>query len=146
MGRTISDGFREHSAADQWQVGLRFEKQLGGTSRLLVNGQFSDAPQLDNPGSLNQAELDEDPSQASQNNVNANAGKAVSQHQLGVSFRHALSNGTEVELMGFGLLRDLDNPLSFARITIDRAAFGARAAVTLAGDRGSVITVPHVRN
>ncbi len=130
-GRTIADGFREHSTANQWQVGLRFEKKLGAASTLLVNGQFSDAPQLDNPGSLNQAELDEDPSQANARNVSADAGKTVAQHQLGVTFRQVLSNGGRIELMGFGLMRDLDNPLSFARITIDRVAVGARAVVTL---------------
>jgi iron complex outermembrane receptor protein len=130
-GRTISDGFRAHSRSDQWQLGVRAEREVGDGTSLLVTGRFADAPQLDNPGSLNQSELEADPSQASPGNVAANAGKAVSQGQFGVKLSHVLANGGSVEAMVFGLMRDLTNPLSFAYIELDRRAFGARAEWTV---------------
>jgi iron complex outermembrane receptor protein len=60
----------------------------------------------------------------------ADAGKAVTQGQVGVTLSREFATGGVVDLTAFALGRDLENPLSFAYISIDRRAFGFRGSVT----------------
>ncbi|MCZ6917830.1 MAG: TonB-dependent receptor [Gemmatimonadetes bacterium] len=125
--RTTSDGYREHSDAEINTFSLRLEQEVAMGTTLLISGHFAVNPVLNNPGSLNAGEVDEDRSQANPRNVNADAGKNVRQSQLGVNLKKRYADGGSVGMTVFGLTRDLDNPLSFANIQIDRRAFGARA-------------------
>ena len=125
--RTTSDGFREHSAAEINNVGIRVEQELAPGTTLLMTAHLAVNPTLDNPGSLNQTEVDSVPSNANPRNVDANAGKSVTQGQLGVNLKKRFDGGGSVSITGFGLFRDLDNPLSFRFIQIDRRAYGVRA-------------------
>ena len=131
VGTLSSDGFRDHSEQNQSQASLRAEQRLSSSTSLLLLGYVSDAPTLDNPGALTQQELDTDPSQAAPRNVQLDAGKAVTQGQLGLRLRTMLANGGSVEVTGFGLTRDLDNPLTFAYVGVDRIAYGARAVANV---------------
>lgn len=136
--RTQSNGYRQHSEAAQQQFGLRLEQFAGSDTRVLFTAHFADAPTLENPGSLTLGEVMDDPAQAAPNNLSANAGKAVSQGQAGVTLSHRFGDNASVDLVGFGLYRDLDNPLSFAYIEVDRTAWGARATTTLTAPRSAV--------
>ena len=125
--RTMSDGYRAHSDAVMNNVGIRIEQEPAPGTTVLVTAQLAESPTLDNPGSLNAAEVSEDPSQANQRNIDAGAGKSVTQGQLGVNVTRRFDNGGSVGVAAFGLTRDLDNPLSFAFIQLDRRAYGVRA-------------------
>ncbi len=125
--RTTSDGYREHSDAEINTFSLRLEQEVATGTTLLVTGHFAVNPVLNNPGSLNTGEVEDDPSQANPRNVSADAGKDVRQSQLGVNLQKRFGDGASVGVTVFGLTRDLDNPLSFANIQIDRRAFGVRA-------------------
>lgn len=129
FARTQSDGWRNHSVGEKRQLRFRFDQELGERTTLLVAAHYANDPQLDNPGSLNETELQEDPQQANPRNEAANAGKAIQQGQVGVTLAHRFSNEAELKVTAFGLSRDLDNPLSFAYITLDRRALGLRASV-----------------
>ncbi len=106
-------------------------------TRLLITSHLAENPTLDNPGSLTQSQVDEDQSQANPRNVTANAGKAVTQFQLGAGLTREFDNGASASLTVFGLTRDLDNPLSFANIQIDRLAYGVRALAEIPFTAGS---------
>lgn len=127
---TTMDGYRQHSEANIRQVGLRVEQDVSARTTVLLNAQFADNPVLDNPGSLTAQEVEADPSQANARNVDADAGKSLTQGQLGLTVTHRLAGGGRVELTGFGLGRDIDNPLSFAFIGLSRTAYGARGTAT----------------
>ncbi|MCH8934684.1 MAG: TonB-dependent receptor [Gemmatimonadetes bacterium] len=135
--RTTSDGFREHSAAEINNVSIRVEQELAPGTTLLMTVHLADNPMLDNPGSLNQTEVDSVPSNANPRNVDANAGKSVTQGQLGVNLKKRFDGGGSVSITGFGLFRDLDNPLSFRFIQIDRRAYGVRALAEIPMTVGS---------
>ncbi|MCH7474385.1 MAG: TonB-dependent receptor plug domain-containing protein, partial [Gemmatimonadetes bacterium] len=129
--RTVTDGFRDHSKAEINNVGVRFEQELSAGMSVLVSTHWAKNPTLDNPGSLTRGEVDTLPSQANARNVGADAGKAVEQGQLGVTLTKLFRSGASIGVTAFGLKRDLNNPLSFAFIRIDREALGARATVAV---------------
>ncbi len=136
--RTVTDGFRDHSRAEINNVGVRFEQKLSAGMSVLVSTHWAKNPTLDNPGSLTRGEVDTLPSQANARNVGADAGKAVEQGQLGVTLTKLFRSGASIGVTAFGLKRDLDNPLSFAFIQIDREALGARATVAVPLSAGSL--------
>lgn len=128
--RTVSDGYREHADAVLNNVSVQLRQDVAARTRLLISGHYANDPTLDNPGSLDSAQVANDPSQANVRNAAADAGKALKQGQIGVTVSHDLVGGTTLEFMGFGLFRDLDNPLSFAYIGLDRVAAGGRASAS----------------
>ncbi|HEU5049667.1 MAG TPA: TonB-dependent receptor [Gemmatimonadales bacterium] len=126
VSRLTTDGFREHSAADQRQASGSLEVAVApgtvGTLRLAL----ADHPRADNPGALTEAELAADPRAAAPNNVANTAGKAVTQQQLSLELRRRGEMG-EYGAVAYTLWRDLDNPLATGiRIGLERAVLGAR--------------------
>lgn len=136
--RTVTDGFRDHSKAEINNVAVRFEQELSAGMSVVVSTHWAKNPTLDNPGSLTRGEVDTLPSQANARNVGADAGKAVEQGQLGVTLTKLFRSGASIGVTAFGLKRDLNNPLSFAFIRIDREALGARATVAVSLSAGSL--------
>lgn len=126
LSRTTSDGFRDHSTADIRQLTARVVQPVGQRTRLTFAARINDSPELLNPGALTADEVLADPSQADSRNVAAGAGKAVEQWQASLAGEHSLSAGAAIEGSLFGLGRQLDNPLAFRYIALDRAVWGGR--------------------
>ncbi len=135
--RTTSDGYRQHGESEINNVGVRLEQELSAGTTLLVSAHLADNPTSDNPGSLTQTEVDQDPTQANQRNADADAGESVMQGQLGVNLTRRFAAGGSVGVTAFGLTRDLDNRLSFAFIQLDRRAYGVRASAEIPFSLGS---------
>ncbi len=129
--RTVSDGFRRHSAYEQRRAHLKFRYPVSGSGEFSVTLSVADNPEADNPGSLTMAQLDSARSMADPRNLAAGAGKDVSQTEVGVSYHTRLGGGGSLEFTAFALARDLSNPLSFAFINLDRAAAGVRSTLTV---------------
>lgn len=90
-----------------------------------------------NPGGLSASLLAADPSQAfGDNQVRWQAGEDGRHRQLGAEARHQVGNG-ELRLSGYGLGREVDNPIPQRIVALDRRAGGVRLAygahATLAG-------------
>jgi len=130
VSRTTSDGFREHSTADIRQLTARLVHPLGEVTRLTFTARVNDSPELRNPGALTADEVLADPSQADPRNVAAGAGKSVDQWQASIALAHSPSSGAAIEGSVFGLGRQLDNPLAFRYITLDRSVWGGRVVGT----------------
>ncbi len=128
--RLVYAGERDYSAADLRAVVGRAVFPVGTRWTVTLAADLGDQPKAENPGALTQAELDANRDSAAAFNVAQQAGKDVTQAQGALSVRHRLSGGGEVAVTAFGLSRDLVNPQTFAWITIDRVAWGARAVVT----------------
>jgi len=126
VSRTTSDGFRDHSTADIRQLTARLVQSVGQRTRLTFAARINDSPELLNPGALTADEVLADPAQADSRNVAAGAGKAVQQWQASLAATHAVSGEATIEGSLFGLGRQLDNPLAFRYIALDRAVWGGR--------------------
>src|SRR5438309_1219034 len=113
---------------------------LDGIPQTLPDGQgqltnldlaaVDDDPRADNPGALTLAELHANRDSAPAINLQRDAGKDVTQGQLGVTIHRSTADGGETAVTVFGLTRSLKNPQTFAYIDLSRIAYGARFTVT----------------
>ncbi len=120
-----TDGFRDHSAARLFRAGLNYERPVGIRSRLLVRTAFTSMPKAQHPGSLTQQDSEENPTSATPNFVANSAGKSFTQGMISASFIQDLQRGVW-DITAHALYRDLDNPLPFGYIGLDRVAGGTR--------------------
>ena len=122
------DGFRSHSSGRFDRAGLHARIPVGARTVITATaaGALQDA---ENPGALTAAELELDRSQVSPSYISSVSGKESLQLQFSVGADRATSIGT-VSASVFGVRRDLDNPLPFAYIDVDRLAGGARLSVS----------------
>lgn len=119
--RLTYDGYREFQDARNLQLnGSVGTTALGGELRLV--GSFVDYD-ANNPGSLNSTQLEADRFQASPVNVTHQTGEDGQQAQFGLSWRGDLGPG-ELLVAGYGLTREILNPIPFNTIQIDRNAGG----------------------
>jgi len=120
------EGFRGHSEGRRARAGLNGRFRPGEHTSLRVTGALSDQD-TENPSSLTRAQLRENRDQARPGFVNVGAGKRSTQAQLGLTLDHRAGFG-QLTATTYGLLRDLENPLPFAFIDLDRRTGGARVA------------------
>lgn len=120
-------GYRAHSTARVTQFNgiARVATDADGELTVLLNAV--DSPEAENPGSLPADSAQQRPSAAWPNNVRTGSGESTRQVQAGISWADGLGRG-RFEAGAWGLTRDVDNPLPFGYITVDRVAAGARAA------------------
>lgn len=126
-------GFRDHSEAQIGRAGITGSVDLNSDNRIEYFGAYANMPQAEHPSGLTKEQAQGDPSQANQGFQSIDAGKQISQGQLGLSFLNQNSLGF-FKATAYGTSRDLENPLPFGIITLDRSAGGARA--TLQKDKG----------
>jgi iron complex outermembrane receptor protein len=131
-------GQREHSAADFRELNSRWRVPLANGWSLAATADVGWDPRADNPGALTAAEMARNPDLAAGINLNRNAGKDVTQAQGGVTLRRLFAGGGEASLTVFGFARSLDNPQTFAYITLDRLDYGARFVVSHPAPLGSL--------
>ncbi|WP_084696165.1 TonB-dependent receptor family protein [Salisaeta longa] len=129
------DGYRSHSSARLARAGATGRFVLGPQQSLRVMGAFSSMPEAESPGSIGQQAVRANPQQARDAFTAVDAGKTSMQGQVGATYTHHAALGT-VRATGYGLFRDLENPLPFAYITVDRRGGGGR--LTWERDLGAV--------
>lgn len=123
-----SDGFRDYSAVDIYRSGITGSVKLTSKSELKYQAAGILMPQAQHPSSLNKQDAQENPTMASSFFENAQAGKEITQGQAGLSYILDTSVGT-LNVTGYGIYRDLHNPLPFGIITVDRKVGGLRATL-----------------
>lgn len=126
--RTEQEGYRRYARQETTHGTARLLHDVGNTE-LVWQAQLFSMPVAENPGALTAAEMEADPQMAVPFSVVKRARKRVDQVQLSLTARRALANG-EATLSMFGGTRDLDNPLTFAVVAIQRATYGASMRVT----------------
>ena len=129
VSRLGYEGERDHSGADLRNLNTRFQVPVSGWT-LSTLADVGDDPRADNPGALTLAELHANRDSAPAINLQRDAGKDVTQGQLGVTIRRSTADGGETAVTVFGLTRSLKNPQTFAYIDLSRIAYGARFTVT----------------
>jgi len=118
-GRPYGAALRDHLNA---QVSAPF---MGGRIRLTTNAVEMDA---ENPGALSTDLLELGDRRALPFNVEQRAGKQLRQGQAGVRWVGPLGD-RELELLAYGIDRDLTNPTAADWVRLDRRAGGLRAIV-----------------
>ncbi len=126
VSRLQLDGFREHSAARFNALNAVAHRELSQHLKLSAVFNYFDAPYLLNPSSLSKTEAGSSPAQTRFFIQQQGAGKSTSQGQGGITFKH---NGetSYFEATGYGLSRDLSNPIPGRIIELDRTSGGLRA-------------------
>ena len=140
FSRFVTDGFRQHSAAESRQASgvLRYGS---GATVATFKLALADNPQAQNPGALTAAELAVRPDSAAGTNITRGADKRVEQQQASLRIDRQLGTSSLLSVTGFLLWRNLDNPLAApppGPVTptagtwngIDREAGGVRVELT----------------
>ena len=128
------DGYRAYSFGVRRRAGASARFRTGSSSHIRVMAALA-LQDTEHPGSLTREQFETDPSMARPAFVEARAGKESLHAQAGAAFEREARLGT-LRLTGYGVRRQLDNPLTFAYIDLDRTAGGMRAA--LRRDRGRI--------
>lgn len=151
LSHLSTDGFRLHSRAKHTLLNARLRYELGERSDLSVVINYVDAPQAQNPSTL-----DDSLARANPDTVRdivlppelcppdpgfggcQDVGEETRQGQAGITYRQGLGAEHEISLMGYGLARELDNRIPFRLIELERRAGGARAEYRFAPTQGRV--------
>ncbi|MFQ5569809.1 MAG: TonB-dependent receptor family protein [Rhodothermales bacterium] len=127
------NGHRNHSEGGFTRAGLHGDLDLGPRTRFRFVAATA-VQDVDAPGALTLEQAADDPRQADARFVQARAGKESTQFQAGGTLHHDTRYGL-LSTTVYGLLRKLDNPLTFAFIDLDRIVGGLRLQFQRRGDR-----------
>jgi iron complex outermembrane receptor protein len=137
VARLVADGFRQHSEVEQTNLNARIRHELGADAYLAFTLNGADAPTALNPGSLPLDSARLRPEMAWPRNAETRSGEATRQIQLGLE--HGRKLGVfELNAVIYGLTRELDNPLPFAYITLNRTAGGLRSSLSTTRNNFSI--------
>lgn len=129
------DGFREHSDTRLLRSGFTSDFRMGSDRGARVMGALQHMPRADSPGSLSHQAARQKPGQARQTILDFDVGKDVQQGQLGATYYDDVGLGT-LNATAYGVARDLQNPIPFSVIDLNRKAGGLR--LTLEDDASTV--------
>jgi iron complex outermembrane recepter protein len=121
-----TEGFREHSAARLFRGSVGGERAVSENGYLDFRFTYAGMPKAQHPGSLNKENARELPRNANPFFANNGAGKTFEQAMAAVSYMHNFESGT-LSLAANGTWRDLQNPLPFGYVGLERNAGGLRS-------------------
>lgn len=116
-----TEGFRDHSAARLFRASIGGERAISENGYLNFRAMYGSMPKAQHPGSLNRENARENPTNANPFFANNFAGKTFEQAMAAVSYLHNYDSGT-LTLSANGTWRDLNNPLPFGYVGLDRYA------------------------
>lgn len=128
-----TDGWRENSAARRRHLNAKLRTDASERTRVTVVANVFDQPVSGDPLGLTRAQMEDDPRQADVRSTEFQAGKDVSQRQLGLVVDHRLDGDGELMARIYAGQRDLDNRLSIP-LAAQQAPTAAGGIVQL--DRG----------
>ena len=135
------DGYREHSEAENTQLNSRFSFRFSDATEIGWTLSATDQPVSNDPGGVTRADAAANPRGARDRNIEFDAGEALDQQKLGISFKHAFPDGGELRASSYYLARDFRNRLPFTAggiVTFDRAFAGGGLSYTRSFRLGNV--------
>jgi len=130
-----SDGYREYAEGGFTRAALHGSFDLGSRTRLRVMAAMA-LQDTESPGGLTREQVEADARGADSRNMNALAGKESTQIQAGATLYHETGVGL-LSITSYVLMRELDNPLSYAYVDLSRRAGGFRIQLQKEQDRMS---------
>jgi len=107
-----TDGWRVNSAAERQHLNAKLRWAFSEQTRLTLVANVFDQPVSGDPLGLTREQFEADPRQAVANSTLYQAGKDVSQSQLGMVLDHRLDAASSLTARVYAGQRDLDNRLS----------------------------------
>ncbi|MDO9147540.1 MAG: TonB-dependent receptor [Hydrogenophaga sp.] len=107
-----TDGWRQNSAAERRHLNARLRTEVSDQTRLTVVANVFDQPVSGDPLGLTRAQLATNPRQADIRSTEYQAGKDVSQRQIGLVLDHRLDGSSELMARAYAGQRDLESRLS----------------------------------
>lgn len=141
------DGYRDHSKTESRQLNSRFTYDVSDKAKLSAVVNYIDSPTADDPGALTAAQVDSDPKQARQANVDFDAGESLDQTRLGLVYDQRIGAAGSLTLRNYYVWRDFKNKLPFVdggAVNLDRFVVGGGVQYTHSSpvfDRGNRLTV-----
>lgn len=120
-----TDGYREHSKAHISRVNLGLTRSFDGNQSLQYQLFGITAPDIQNPGSLNQSVFQSDPGSANPQFISQKTGKSYDHLVHGLTYSKRAEN-TSFESVLYNTFRSLENPISPSIIEIERVNIGTR--------------------
>ena len=121
-----TNGYRDHSAARLYRGSLGLERPVSDNGNLSVRVAYTGMPKAQHPGSLTKQDSQDTPQNATPRFVENKAGKTIDQAMIGTSYIHQFSSGI-LDISAHGTYRDVQNPLTFGVINLERYAGGVRS-------------------
>ena len=127
-----ASGFRQHSRTRQTVLLSKLQRELSDGTQLQAQVSAVWAPEAQDPGGLNAAEVAADRSRARASARSFDTGEKLNQQRVAVSVRRPLGAGRQLELRGYRVWRDFSNTLPFengasgtgGRVDFDRTVTG----------------------
>lgn len=137
------DGYRANNQTENERIHAKFIYDLSKTSSLTALVNIIDYPLQNDPGGLTLGEVQADPRQARDRNLQYDSGESVKQEQFGLVYKHRVNESHELELKSYYTHRDFANKLPFVdggQVAFERDFFGGGALYRFKGDRWNVAT------
>ncbi len=113
VSTTRLDGYRDHAEYRSDLLNSKFRYHLSDGSRLTLLISAVDQPRAQDPGGLKASELNEDRRQAAPRNLLYDAGEALDQQTLGLTWHKDVKKNQVLMLRTYAVSRDFSNRLPF---------------------------------
>ena len=110
--RTSSDGYRDHSQFETYQLNIRSKMNTGKKTKLNLQLNYTDSPTAQDSGGVNEESVALDRSQARDRNVEFDTGEAVRQLKTGMALKWRPSS-LSINSFAYYSYRDFANRLPF---------------------------------
>lgn len=120
-----TDGYREHSNAHISRLNFGLNRSLKGNQSIRYRLFGIVAPDIKNPGSLNQSVFESNPESANPQFITQKAGKSYNHLVHGLTYSNE-SDVSSFESVLYNTFRSLKNPISPSIIEIERFNVGTR--------------------
>lgn len=121
-----TNGYRDHSAARLFRGSIGMERAISDNGNFSLRVAYTGMPKAQHPGSLTKEDSQDTPQNATPSFVESQAGKTFDQAMIGTSYIHQFNSGI-LDISAHGTYRDLQNPLNFGVIGLERYAGGVRS-------------------
>ncbi len=107
------DGYRDHSQTENTSLNARLAIAIDDESELAIVLHSTDQPVAKDPGGIDLAQAQANPSSARQRNVDFDTGEVMDQQRLGLTYRKSFGERHEIRLRNHYVWRDFANLLPF---------------------------------
>lgn len=122
-----TDGFRTHSQAEVRKANLVVRAELSPRTEIRGVLNLYDMPFGENPSTLTLSDALNKPTSVRQQAIDQGWGEASTQGQGGVTLEHRFAGGEVFRATGWGLWRDVWNPIPSRVISLGRGGAGVRS-------------------
>ncbi len=126
LTRMKTDGFRRHSAAEVRQANVVIRAALSPQTELRGVFNIFDMPFGESPSTLNLADARNNPRSVRQLAIDQGLGESSTQGQGGLTLEHRFERGQVLRVTGWGMWRNVWNPIPVRLIEVGRTGSGAR--------------------